>query len=176
MKKPYRKKKKHVPRWKKKKSKPHWFEPKTLEEKVMRTLTRRVVKTLNNRGWEMKGPPLEFLGCTNKQLLEHLMRPHSGTWPLGFTIDHIVPISLGMTELEVRKLSSYTNLRLMPSQENMLKGASITTQEQLSLAMELLGREIDMTIRRFVPHVIVPRKTPIEGRIFGLFLSVLTRF
>jgi hypothetical protein len=171
MKKPRYKKKQHKPRWKKRESKPRWFEPKTLEEKVMRTLTRRVVKTLNNRGWEMKGPPLEFLGCTNKQLLEHLMRPCGGVFPPLFNIDHVVPISIGENETEVRKLSHYSNLRLMNSEENMRKGASIATDEQVALGWKLLGRKIEKTIRVFVPHVIVPRKKPWEDRIFGILLA-----
>jgi hypothetical protein len=171
--------KKPKPRVKKKKPKvrkprkPRWLEPKTLETKVLRTLTRRVVKTLANRGWELRGPPLEYLGCSISQLLEHLMKPHGGEWLHNMNIDHVVPISAGQNELEVRKLSHYSNLRLMLAVENCRKGSSITTDEQVALGLKLLGRVIEKTCYVFTPTVRVPREKPLEDKLFGAFLSLV---
>jgi hypothetical protein len=171
MKKP-RKKKHHKPKVRKPR-KPRWLEPKTLEGKVLRTLTRRVVKTLANRGWELRGPPLEYLGCSISQLLEHLMKPHEGVWLPNMNIDHVVPISVGQNEQEVRRLSHWSNLRLMGRIENCRKGSHITTDEQVALGLKLLGRVIEKTCYVFVPTVRVPREKPLEDKLFGAILSLV---
>jgi hypothetical protein len=173
MKKP-RKKKHHKPKVRKPR-KPHRLEPKTLETKVLRTLTRRVVKTINNKNWELRGPPLEYLGCSAGQLLEHLMKPHGGVWLSNMNIDHVVPISVGQNELEVRRLSHWSNLRLMDRVENCRKGSHITTDEQAALGLKLLGRTIEKTCYVFVPTVRVPREKPLEDKLFGAFLSLVMK-
>lgn len=170
MRKPWFKKKK----FKGKKKKYAKREPRTLEEKVLRTLTRRVVKTLERKHFILRGGPLEFLGCSGAELLTHLMKPHGGTWPHGFNIDHILPISIGQTATEVKKLSHYSNLRLMDEAENTRKGSLIMTDEQVALGVKLLGRTVEKTYTVFIPHVIVPRRKPVEDVLFGWVIKLLS--
>jgi hypothetical protein len=146
-----------------------------MDERILRTLTRRITNTLKAKHLTLNGDPLEFLGCSAAELIRYLTEPHGGIWKANMNIDHILPISVGKTEKEVRKLTHFSNLRLLDEQENCRKGCSITTQEQLDLAKKLLGRTVEMTTRKFTPHVIVPRKIPVEGKIFGWVLKVLSK-
>lgn len=143
----------------------------TMDERILRTLTRRITNTLKAKHLTLNGDPLEFLGCSAAELIRHLTEPHGGRFPAGYNIDHILPISVARTEKEVRKLTHHSNLRLMDEQENCRKGSQITTQEQLDLALKLLGRPVQMTTRVFTPHVIIPRKIPVEGKIFGWLIK-----
>lgn len=148
----------------------------TMDERIIRTLTRRITNTLKAKRLTLNGDPMEFLGCSAAYLIEHLTKPHGGAYPASCSIDHILPISVARTEREVRKLTHFSNLRLIDAQENCRKGSKITTQEQLDLALKLLGRPVQMTTRVFVPHVKVPRKKPVEDRFFGWVVGILARF
>jgi hypothetical protein len=103
------------------------------------------------------------------------MKPHGGVFPATHNIDHVVPISVGQNELEVRRLSHWSNLRLMDRVENCRKGSHITTDEQVALGIKLLGRVIEKTCYVFVPTVRVPREKPLEDKLFGAFLSLILK-
>jgi hypothetical protein len=100
----------------------------------LRSLTRKAFTSLN----VMKSSKtMVLLGCSGADLL--------AMWgvdiiPEGFHIDHIVPLSQAITEEELKTLCHYSNLRIIPAEENLSKSDS-KTDENAALCIELLGRE-----------------------------------
>jgi hypothetical protein len=100
----------------------------------LRSLTRNAFISLNVR---KSSKTMVLLGCSGADLL--------AMWgvdmiPEGFHIDHIVPLSQAITEEELKTLCHYSNLRIIPAEENLSKSDS-KTDENAALCIELLGRE-----------------------------------
>ena len=100
----------------------------------LRSLTRNAFISLNVR---KSSKTMVLLGCSGADLL--------AMWgvdmiPEGFHIDHIVPLSQAITEEELKTLCHYSNLRIIPAEENLSKSDS-KTDENAALCLELLGRE-----------------------------------
>lgn len=78
----------------------------------------------------------QILGCTFNELQAHFERKFQETYklPLSYAIevlgwdihlDHIVPLSLAKTELDVIRLNHYSNLQLLRAEDNRTKGKQI---------------------------------------------------
>ena len=80
----------------------------------------------------MKGrahpPPLAMLGCSYKQLLDHL-----GDVTDSVTIDHIIPISRYdlANPVDVMRAFNWRNTQLLPYMENYTKGRSLPCNDTL---------------------------------------------
>lgn len=60
--------------------------------------------------------------------------------PIGFHIDHICPCAQAQTEEELIKLQHYSNLRLIPAEDNLNKSDKKTPEGE-EMCQKLLGRE-----------------------------------
>jgi hypothetical protein len=73
----------------------------------------------------------EIIGCTPEFLIQHIERQFTEgmSWEnhglYGWHIDHIIPLSSAKTEEEIYKLSHYTNLQPLWSEDNLKKGGKI---------------------------------------------------
>ena len=91
---------------------------------------------INNRGFIKSSHTRDLLGCSYEALLSHL-----GPKPTPDAhIDHICPCNQSVNEQELLKLQHYTNLRWMPSTDNLLKSDQWTPEGE-ALCKSLLGRE-----------------------------------
>lgn len=89
-----------------------------------------IANSIKKRGYRKNSKTQDILGCTPeffKQHLESLWEPwmnwdnyglYNGQSNYGWDIDHIIPITIGLTENEVIKLNHYTNLQPLCSYNN----------------------------------------------------------
>jgi hypothetical protein len=96
--------------------------------KIGANLRTRISQTLS--GYSKSKSTLQILGLNNfiefKQYIESKFKNGMdwGNYGLGknkWVIDHIIPISLALTELEVYKLNHHTNLQPLWCDENIVK-------------------------------------------------------
>jgi hypothetical protein len=81
----------------------------------------------------------KILGCTGTELLAHLNLT-SIDQLANCHLDHICPLSRALTEDEVYKLNHYSNLRIIPAEENLAKSDNWSIAGAM-LHLILLGRE-----------------------------------
>lgn len=82
----------------------------------VRTLIRSAFKGL---GYTKASKTSELLGCTFEKLQKWLGL--DGAVPLGYEIDHILPVSLARNIEDFCTLQHYTNLQLLSSADNLIK-------------------------------------------------------
>jgi hypothetical protein len=93
--------------------------------KMTFNVRRRIRDILKLKGEIKKETTFEIIGCTPKELLEHIQSQFKdgmswdnyGMWH----IDHIIPLSSGKTINEVKKLCHYTNLQPLWAEDNLRK-------------------------------------------------------
>jgi hypothetical protein len=97
----------------------------------LRSNIRSSISTmLNRKGYTKNSKTIEILGCSFEEFflyLESKFEPwmnwdnrglYNGTPNYGWDIDHIIPISSGLTEEDIIKLNHYTNLQPLCSYYN----------------------------------------------------------
>jgi len=94
------------------------------------SLRKNILKTFRNRGFEKPNKTTEILGCSFEEFKEHLEKQfepwmnwnnrgkYNGTPNYGWDIDHIIPVSKGITENDIIKLNHHTNLKPLCSFNN----------------------------------------------------------
>jgi hypothetical protein len=85
---------------------------------------------LKSKNLTKKNKTFEVIGCTPKELKEHLENQFTDgmSWDkMGkeIHIDHIIPLSSAKTEEEIYKLCHYKNLQPLWAIDNMKKGDKI---------------------------------------------------
>lgn len=89
-------------------------------------------------GYSEKTKAFDLLGCTKEQLFKYLGISHNDDFE-DKHLDHICPQDQARDELELKKLQHFSNLRLVPKEENMAKGAKRTPKGE-EMCEKLLGR------------------------------------
>jgi len=95
--------------------------------KLITNSRNRIVQFLKTKNVNKSSKTFEILGCTPKELKEHLEKHFTEgmTWENhnynGWHIDHIIPLSSATTKEEIIKLCHYTNLQPLWAEENMKK-------------------------------------------------------
>ena len=97
----------------------------------LRSNIRSSISTmLNRKGYTKNSKTIEILGCSFEEFflyLESKFEPwmtwdnrglYNGTSNFGWDIDHIIPISSGLTEEDIIRLNHYTNLQPLCSYYN----------------------------------------------------------
>lgn len=97
----------------------------------LRSNIRSSISTmLNRKGYTKNSKTIEILGCSFEEFflyLESKFEPwmtwdnrglYNGTSNYGWDIDHIIPISSGLTEEDIIRLNHYTNLQPLCSYYN----------------------------------------------------------
>lgn len=99
--------------------------------RLRKNISRLILLGIRNRGYTKKSKTFDILGCTFdvfKEHIESLWEPwmtwenyglfEKGKYNVGWDIDHIIPISSGVTEEEILCLNHYTNLKPLCSNIN----------------------------------------------------------
>lgn len=83
-----------------------------LEFKLISNLRSRVFKSLNRK----TETTLELLGASIEEVIVYLNDNEYGFvyGDVGLDVDHIIPLSTGKTEREIKKLCNYKNMQLLP--------------------------------------------------------------
>jgi hypothetical protein len=94
-------------------------------------------KAFKRGGYTKRSITHSLVGISSKDLLE--------IWgvtciPDGYHIDHIVPLAQAQTIQEVEQLCHWSNLQLLPAEENLKKNAK-KTEQNAELCVVLLGRD-----------------------------------
>lgn len=161
-----------------------------VREKIIKTLKRRTRSVLKSKCIKYTRPYLSFLGCSHDHLVDHLLEQYNYKWPRDkkgelYNIDHIVPLSLATTEVEVLKLNNYRNLVLMDPKENCDKSSKIINDQQVRLAYKLLGirirkdcdysnmRIVDVGNEEIVKRKRIKRVVPLESKLFEKGLKIV---
>jgi hypothetical protein len=109
------------------------YRKKRLLEDIIFKLTfivrSRIKNHLRGREYNKQGKSFELVGCSPKELKEHLEKQfvdgmnwgNHGEWH----IDHIIPLSSAKTEEDLYKLCYYTNLRPLWAEDNLKKSNKI---------------------------------------------------
>ena len=102
--------------------------------KLYRSMQSIIYRALKNKGYKKYTKTFNILGCSYEEFktyLENLFEPwmtwqnygiYTGNYNETWQLDHIQPISNGITENEVIKLNHYTNFRPLCSKLNLEKG------------------------------------------------------
>jgi hypothetical protein len=96
--------------------------------KLTRCVRHRLNEFLKERKINKRNKTFNIIGCSPLDLKIHLEKQFKEgmCWEnygfYGWHIDHIIPLSSGKTEIEILKLSHYTNLQPLWSNENFKKG------------------------------------------------------
>lgn len=99
--------------------------------RVRTNMKNRIKLFLNSKEIKKKNTTFEIVGCTPKELKEHIERQFRDgmSWDnygyYGWHIDHIIPLASAKTEEEAYKLSHYTNLQPLWAEENYKKSDKI---------------------------------------------------
>ena len=129
---------KRVSKYYKKKMKDPFF-------KLQLNFRQRTTLAIKSKGFTKKSKAQKILGCSWVELKEHLENQFTSgmTWDNygDWHVDHIIPISMSETEEQLYKLSHYTNLQPLWSEENLAKSDNLP-KEQIDRAKEL-GLNID---------------------------------
>ena len=102
------------------------------EQKIRKAQSKRIKEVLAYKNLDKCKTTLKYIGCTAKELKEHLESQFKEgmTWDnygfYGWHIDHIRPISSFDLEDEeqMKQCFHYTNLQPLWAEENLKKGAS----------------------------------------------------
>lgn len=94
--------------------------------KLKHNLRSRLTTFLKTNKGLQKSSFGDYIGCTQVELKAHLEKQFKpemswdnyGKWH----IDHIIPLSLAKTEIELHKLCNYNNLQPLWAAENIKKG------------------------------------------------------
>lgn len=100
--------------------------------KLQRRLRNRLYYALFNKTWKKGTHFSEYIGCSLEELIIHLELQFTEgmTWSNygrnGWHMDHVTPLSSSQTELDMYKLSHYTNLKPMWERDNIVKSDILT--------------------------------------------------
>lgn len=95
--------------------------------KLSSQLRTRLYRALSAKSWKQNTHFSEYIGCTLEQLKQYIQSQFTGgmTWDnysiKGWTIDHIIPLSLAKTEEQMIQLCHYSNLQPMWHSDNRQK-------------------------------------------------------
>jgi len=100
--------------------------------KLKRDIRTIIGKCLLTNGYTKRSKTYTILGCTfddfstyiETQFVEGMSWDNRNEWH----IDHIVPISFGITEEEIILINHYTNLRPLWAMDNIIKGDKLTDE------------------------------------------------
>ena len=94
--------------------------------KVKHNIRRNIKQSLYKKGYSKNSKSEKILGCSYDFFLNWL---GSNKNVNDFHLDHIIPVSLGFTELEVISLNHYSNIQLLTPKENLIKGNKYIKKE-----------------------------------------------
>jgi len=119
-----------------KKMKNNEYQKKYREEpinKLASNLRSLILNSLKNKGFRKKSKTHKILGCEYNFFAKWLnYNKHNK----GLHIDHIVPVSLAITQNEIELLNHYSNFQLLKSTENMIKGNRYIYNKNLKKVLE----------------------------------------
>lgn len=104
------------------------FKRKDPLEKMKHNIRANISKGFRNLGEYKNSPTEAILGCTFLELHKYLISSfvaRYGREPACFDvlhIDHIKPISLAISKIDLVELNHYTNLQLLLAEDNLRKG------------------------------------------------------
>ena len=87
--------------------------------KIKHNLRRNIKQSLYSMGYSKNSKSEEILGCSYDFFLNWLGSCNDVN---NFHLDHIVPVSLANTEIEILYLNHYSNIQLLTPKENLIKG------------------------------------------------------
>jgi 5-methylcytosine-specific restriction endonuclease McrA len=104
--------------------------------KFKESIRKIVLKSFQNKNKTKKNKTTEIIGCDMAYFINHIEllfepwmnwdnRGSSTTPKTKWEIDHIIPLSIAITEEDVIRLNHYTNLRPLCSKENRDKSNTI---------------------------------------------------
>jgi hypothetical protein len=101
--------------------------------KLRHNMNARIKIFLNSKNIQKHNKTFEIIGCSPKELKEHIEKQFTDgmCWDkLGkhIHIDHIIPLSSAKNEEEIYKLCHYSNLQPLWALDNIKKGAKIIPQ------------------------------------------------
>jgi len=103
----------------------------------------RITQAFKRKNWSKDSLTREMLGCDWETLKIHmeLQFTNGMSWDnkCKWQIDHIVPLSIAITDSELEKLCHYTNLQPLWTHDNRVKGNKLL-KEHYDLHYTLLGR------------------------------------
>jgi hypothetical protein len=107
------------------------------------SVRRRISRAFVQKGFTKRSKTFEIVGCSfeelklhiEKQFVEGMSWDNRSKWH----IDHMVPLSVAMSEDELVKLGHYSNLRPLSVKDNFEKSDSML-EEFIPLRIALLGR------------------------------------
>jgi len=97
-----------------------------------------VYNSFKRNGFKKQSKTFDIIGCSYEFLLEYIKNQfeawmtwnnhgtYTGNYNETWQVDHIIPISNGLSEEEVIKLNHYTNLRPLCSKKNLEKSNNLT--------------------------------------------------
>ena len=97
--------------------------------KLKENTRSRIRQSIKNNGYTKQSRTYKILGCSYEQFKSHIEKQFTegmnwdnhGEWHL----DHIIPISLGLTEEEIIALNHYTNFQPLWAEDNIQKSNNI---------------------------------------------------
>lgn len=97
--------------------------------KLKRNIRNRLYYALKRKNWKKNTLFSEYIGCSKDELITHFEKQfnYNMTWHnYGelWHIDHIVPLCLAKTDVEVYKLCHYNNLQALLIVEHKIKTAN----------------------------------------------------
>jgi hypothetical protein len=98
--------------------------------KLRENIKKRLKDALKRGGYTKTSKTMQILGCTAKELKEHIERQFTKgmSWAtLGseIHIDHIIPLATAKSEEDLIALNHFTNLRPMWAKQNMEKSDAV---------------------------------------------------
>lgn len=98
-------------------------------------LSKRLCEFVHLKNGNQANEMIEMLGCNQEELIAHLGITQNQRGKLtNNSIDHIFPMTLYdvMDENEVKKMMNFTNLRMMPLDNNSSKGAQLPSKADVA--------------------------------------------
>jgi hypothetical protein len=86
----------------------------------------RIGNFLRSKGTKKTDSTMTLIGCTQKQLMEHLGIENRSE---EYHIDHIFPITAYNAANDQSKFMHYTNLQILTAEENISKGSKLPTKD-----------------------------------------------
>ena len=101
--------------------------------KLKHNIRNLILKSIHQHGYTKQSKTHEILGCSYQEFKTHIEQQFTEgmSWDNRhlWHLDHIIPISLGLTEQEILALNHYTNLQPLWAEDNLSKGNNIHWQK-----------------------------------------------
>ena len=101
--------------------------------KLASNLRNLIGGSLKNKGFKKKTKTYKILGCEYNFFIKWLNYDKQNE---DLHLDHIVPVSLGVTQNEIELLNHYSNFQLLKSKQNIIKGNRYIYGKNLKKVLE----------------------------------------